>query len=109
MMFWLYVSGMVFLGGIFAADLYFCGLRPRVQRPAATLPQQRATDRLHRLQQIRAKGGWHREQLEALVHECCDVLGVDDDNDSYQRNLCEEVVYCNRDPLTVIRTLEETQ
>jgi len=60
-----------------------------------------------RLTHIHARAKLMRNELEAMAAECCMILGVDPDRDSYERDLCNEIVLHGFEPETVIQKLKE--
>ena len=71
--------------------------------------ERRATNRIARLQQIqknsRIELTRHLELMDAYLEEAADLCGVADTS-GWRKDICDEIVYCNRDPRQVMEDLE---
>lgn len=58
-----------------------------------------------RLEHLHSLGFLYREQLEGASAECCELLGVDPDYDTFEANMAKDVVEHGTDVATVIEHL----
>lgn len=52
---------------------------------------------LERLSDIKTRAAYHREQMEALAEECCELLSCDTNKDELDCEFAREIVYAGRD------------
>ena len=57
---------------------------------------------LAELQRLRILGAHYREQMAGAAAQCCELLGVDPDDDSVMRDWCDEIVLHGADPQMAI-------
>ena len=71
--------------------------------------ERRATNRIARLQQIQKNARLqltrHDELMDAYLEEVAELCGVADTS-GWRKEICNEIVYCNRDPRQVMEDLE---
>lgn len=60
---------------------------------------------IKRVRQCHERGFHFREQIEALIAECCQLLGIDPECCSNDRDLVAEIVTDGRSPDEVLRIL----
>lgn len=57
------------------------------------------------LNYFRTMGRYHHEQLESFAASACQVIGVNPDAETMERDWCNEIVYHAQDPLNAINQI----
>lgn len=61
---------------------------------------------IDRLEHLYTLAYQHRERMEAEAAECCQLFGVDPDEDSLEADWCREIIYQGTDVMVVLDRIE---
>lgn len=64
-------------------------------------------DKIKRLQRLATTAAHYREQMEGLAAECCQVMGVDPESETVERDWFDEIVFHGTDPADVYSRLKK--